>query len=461
MKERSINVLGKLVFIAIMFGVFTPVTVLAQQDADTRIGKLESQLKALQNELTKLKAERAAPPVDQKQVETMVDKILAERPSPELGPTDFRVFWKEGLRFETPNKDFSLKIGGRIYNDWGWMKEDSGVESSSIGDLADGTEFRTARMYMSGSIYENIDYKLQFDFAKTDNEFKDVYFGIRDFPFGYLKMGHFKEPFGLEELTSSRFITFMERSLANAFVPGRNTGFMLSSTALNNRATWAAGIFRQTGKWGGESSEGGYNLTGRVTALPLYEDEGANLLHVGAAYSLRNPKDTVQYATEPEANLAPDFVDSTALTANRAGVLGLECAWIDGPFSLQGEYMYADVEGKGGASSPNFDGFYIQGSYFLTGEHRKYKTSSGAFDRVKPKENFRFGGGPGAWEAAVRYSSIDLDDNGVSGGELKDVTVGLNWYLNPNTRIMWDYIRADLDNVGDANLFLMRFQVDF
>jgi len=460
MNERSINVLGKLVFITIMVGVFTPATVLAQQDADTRIGKLESQLKALQNELAKLKAERAAPPVDKKQVETMVDKILAERPSPELGPTDFRVFWKEGLRFETPNKDFSLKIGGRIYNDWGWMKEDSGVESSK-GDLADGTEFRTARMYMSGSIYENIDYKIQFDFAKTENEFKDVYFGIRDFPFGYLKMGHFREPFGLEEQTSSRFITFMERSLANAFVPGRNTGFMLSSTALNKRATWAAGIFRQTGAWGGESSEGGYNLTGRVTALPWYEDEGTQLLHVGAAYSLRNPKDTVQYATEPEAHLAPDFVDTTALTANRAGVLGLECAWVDGPFSLQGEYMLADVDRSGSSSDPTFDGFYIQGSYFLTGEKRNYKTSSGTFDRVKPKENFRFGGGPGAWEAAVRYSSIDLDDSGVSGGELKDITVGLNWYLNPNTRIMWDYIRADLDDVGDANLFLMRFQVDF
>jgi phosphate-selective porin OprO/OprP len=336
------------------------------------------------------------------------------------------------------------------------MRADSDVESNT-GELDDGTEFRTARMYMSGSIYENIDYKLQFDFAKTENEFKDVYFGIRDFPFGYLKMGHFKEPFGLEEQTSSRFITFMERSLANAFVPGRNTGFMLSSTALNKRATWAAGIFRQTGTWGGESSDGGYNLTGRVTALPLYEDEGANLLHVGAAYSLRNPKDTVQYATEPEAHLAPDFVDTTALTANRAGVLGLECAWVDGPFSLQGEYMLADVDQSGSSSDPTFDGFYIQGSYFLTGEHRKYKTSSGAFDRVKPKENFRFGGGPGAWEAAVRYSNIDLDDR----GELKDITVGLNWYLNPNTRIMWDYIRADLDDVGDANLFLMRFQVDF
>ena len=79
MNGRSIKVLGQLVFIAIMFGVFTPETVLAQQDADTRIGKLESQLKALQNELTKLKAERAAPPVDQKQIEQLVSKAFEEK----------------------------------------------------------------------------------------------------------------------------------------------------------------------------------------------------------------------------------------------------------------------------------------------------------------------------------------------------------------------------------------------
>jgi phosphate-selective porin OprO/OprP len=474
MKEPSINVLGKLVFITIVVGVFMPATALAQQNADTRIGKLESQLKALQNELAKLKAERAAPPVDKKQVETMVDKILAERPSPELGPTDFRVFWKEGLRFETPNKDFSLKIGGRIYNDWGWMKQDSDVknhtkrDSTQIGDMLDGTEFRTARLYVAGTIYGNADYKVQFDIGGKDDDekdkrpvFKDVYLGIRDLPFGYLKIGHFKEPFGLEEQTSSRFITFMERSLANAFVPGRNTGFKLSSTVYDNRATWAAGIFRETAGTGLGKSEGGYNLTGRVTALPLYEDGGARLLHVGAAYSLRDPKDTVQYKSTPEAHLAPTFVDTSTLTSDESSVLGLECAWVDGPFSLQGEYMYANVDGKDGASSPNFDGFYIQGSYFLTGEHRKYKTSSGTFDRVKPKENFDSKGGAGAWEIAARYSQIDLNDGSITGGRLKDTTVGLNWYLNPNMRIMWDYVRSDLNGVGNANLFLMRFQVDF
>ncbi len=123
--------------------------------------------------------------------------------------------------------------------------------------------------------------------------------------------------------------------------------------------------------------------------------------------------------------------------------------------------MIADVDGKNGSSSPDFDGYYIQGSYFLTGENRKYKTSSGAFDRVKPRENYSQKGGCGAWEVAARYSKIDLNDNNVTGGELEDVTLGLNWYLNPNTRIMWNYIRADLDRTGDSNLFTMRLQVDF
>ena len=392
-----------------------------------------------------LKAERAeeakkvVPVVDQKKIKEMVDKVLAEWPRPELGPSDFRVFWKEGLRFETQDGDFKLKIGGRIYHDWGWMRQDSDVKSSK-GDLLDGTEFRSAHMYMSGLIYGNIDYKVQVDFAGEEEKsetatvdgtevtvthidkrpvFKDVYLGIRDLPFGYLKMGHFKEPFGLEELTSSRFTTFMERGLSNAFVPGRNTGVTLSSTAFNNRATWATGIFRETGNTGLDKSEGGYNISGRLTVLPWYKDKGANLLHLGIAYSHRDPKDTITFKQKPEAHLAPDFVTTGSLLSDRSELLGLESAWVNGPFSLQGEYIYADVDGKDAGSGPNFDGFYVQGSYFLTGEHRNYKTSTGAFDRIRPKENFTSKGGSGAWEVAARYSQIDLNDGSLRGRKIE------------------------------------------
>jgi len=332
----------------------------------------------------------------------------------------------------------------------------------TIGDLEDGTEFRRVRLYISGLIYGNVDYKLQFDFAGGTAKLMDAYIGIKDTPVGYLKMGHFKEPFGLDELTSSKYITFLERALPMAFAPSRNTGFMLSSTAFDKRMTWAAGVFRDTDSYGKDTSEGGYNITGRVTALTWYEDKGAKLLHIGAAYSLRNPKNTVHYRQSPEAHLAPYFVDTNSLSVDQAGILGLESALVYGPFSVQGEYIYTDVDGKGGSSSPAFDGFYVQGSYFLTGEHRRYKTSTGAFSRVKPRKNFSSkDGGLGAWEIAGRYSQIDLSDSSIRGGKLKDITVGLNWYLNPNTRMMWNYVRSRLGGVGDADLALMRLQVDF
>jgi len=77
--------------------------------------------------------------------------------------------------------------------------------------------------------------------------------------------------------------------------------------------TWAAGVFRDTGGTGSGTSEGGYNLTGRVTAPPWYEEKGAKLLHVGVAYSFRNPKVALAYDSEPEAHLAPDFVETGSL----------------------------------------------------------------------------------------------------------------------------------------------------
>lgn len=105
----------------------------------------------------------------------------------------------------------------------------------------------------------------------------------------------------------------------------------------------------------------------------------------------------------------------------------------------------------------------MQLSYFLTGESRPYKKSAGCFDRVRPKKNFAWKGerGPGAWELAGRYSWLDLDDAAVDGGTLQDFTLGLNWHLNPNTRVMWNYIHANAEDQGDADIFGMRLQIDF
>ena len=119
-----------------------------------------------------------------------------------------------------------------------------------------------------------------------------------------------------------------------------------------------------------------------------------------------------------------------------------------------------------------FNTAYLMASYFLTGEHRGYNRKVGWFDHQKVFEPFfcvctpdGICKGSGAWEVAVRWSYIDLDDAPVLGGYLDDLTFGVNWWLNPNMRVMFNYINADLNNPvrgeSEADIFLTRFQVNW
>ena len=142
-------------------------------------------------------------------------------------------------------------------------------------------------------------------------------------------------------------------------------------------------------------------------------------------------------------------------------LFGSEAAVVYGPLSIQTEYMVMSVDRRG-FEDPVFSGGYIYASYFLTGEYRPYKMTDGEFDRVKPRKNFSIEGkGLGAWEVAFRYSTMDLNDKSVNGGFLRDFTWGLNWYLNPNTRVMLNYIYADEQPIGEADIIQARFQFDF
>jgi phosphate-selective porin OprO/OprP len=381
--------------------------------------------------------------------------------------------WKNGLHFESHDETFKLQLGGRILNDWGYIDGERDVEKLSYldqnEDFGSGTEIRQGRFYIKGTLYDSLMFKAQYDFAGGDVDFKDTWFGLQDIPYlGHIKIGHFKEPFSLEELTSRKYITFMERSLpgqaGRSFVPARNTGIMVYDTALDKKMTWALGGFRETDGFGNGFGENEiYNITGRISGTPLYADNGRKVLHLGLGYSHKwlDNNATIQLRARPESHLTGDFVDTSDIPAENVDLIDPEIALVYGPFSLQGEYMQAYVDTKNG-DSLDLNGYYLQGSYFLTGEHRNYKRSSGAFGRVKPKEHFNPAKGQwGAWEAALRFSNIDLDDAKCNGGELEDYTVGLNWYLYPNLRMMFNYILADLEDVGDTNIFQSRFQIDF
>jgi phosphate-selective porin OprO/OprP len=378
----------------------------------------------------------------------------------QAGAEDLNVYWKEGLRADSADGAFKFKFGGRIMVDMAWFDVDPALDDEE-DPLDEAVEFRRARLYFSGTIYDAVEFKAQYDFAGGEVTMKDVWLGIKHVGPGTVRVGHFKEPFSLEEITSSKYITLMERSLANTFTPGRNVGIGYLGDALDERITYGVGIFRETDDFGEFSGGSDYNLTARVTGVPLYEDKGEKLVHVGAAYSHKKlPGDEVRYRARPEAHLSTRFLDTHDFEATEANLVGLEAAVVFGPVSVQGEYIMSAVQSDE-AGDPDFAGYYVEASYFLTGEHRNYKLLEGAFDRVKPHRNLMADGGFGAVQLTARYSSVDLTDGAIEGGEMDDITLGVNWYLNPNTRIMLNYINADVDGVGEADIVQMRFQIDF
>ena len=172
---------------------------------------------------------------------TLTGQARAEEEQPD---TTFKVYWKDGLRLDTSDNNVRLKIGGRIYNDWTWWDKSDEVQSVT-GSTRNGSEFRTARLYMAGELYERVIFKAQYDFANDDGaNFKDVYVGFTDVPRKGTKVliGHLKEPFSLEELTSSKYITFMERSVSTPS-EGRHYGVMAFDRSEDENLTWAIGIF--------------------------------------------------------------------------------------------------------------------------------------------------------------------------------------------------------------------------
>lgn len=453
-----------------------------EQQLEDLIRELRDEVQQLRQRVEQLEGGGQADPATEQRIESLeqtVEEIKKEQPSPEevakmrkwaSDSLTMRPYWKDGLRFESNDGSVSLKIGGRIQADAAFFAENGDLERRLGGDFEDGVEFRRARIYIEGDIRGGIDFKAQYDFAEGDPEFKDVYIGFNDLKYvGNLRIGQFKEPFSLEELTSSNYITFLERSLANVFSPSRNVGFMFYDSFLSDRMTGAIGVFRPTDDFGSGTGDHNYHITARLTGLPWYEDKGKKLVHLGLAYSYQEYEDPVRYRQRPEAHLAPRLADTGDFDADHGDLIGAEAALVYGPFSLQTELMHAALNGEGALTGdPDFWGGYVQASYFLTGEHRPYKVSDGSFDRVKPLRNFREDGGWGAWEIAARYSHLDLSDGSIRGGRIREGTLGLNWYLNPSVRIMWDYGYADSSRSGtlsshggDVSIFQTRVQIAF
>jgi phosphate-selective porin OprO/OprP len=287
---------------------------------------------------------------------------------------------------------------------------------------------------------------------------------------GNVRFGNQIKPIGMENNTAFTFLPFMERSdNMDAFYGPFDNGYALGLSARNwaesERLTWQFGIYRpSTNVFGVALNKASYG--GRVTALPLYEDGGQLLVHVGLGpWAGEVVQDELRDRARPLLRNAPGFavpvlVDTSEVPGSRQYTLAPEWAFVLGSLTVQAEWAGQFLTD---AVAPNnqpqgtvfYHGGYVQALYFLTGEHDEYLRREGVFGRQVPHEDYHLKKGDpyrafGAWQVGVRFGYLDLNDKAIQGGTVYDWTVGLNWYLNPNMKVQFNYIVEHRDQPGVA-----------
>lgn len=410
--------------------------------SDAQFGRLQAELKQNQSTANKEKQE--------------VQKQLAEVTK----PSDVEVQVKGGVTVKTRDGKFSTKLGGRVQAD--------AATYSGDPTIGDGTEIRRARMYLNGVMYTDWAYKLEYDFASTGANGKgiaDAFLAYNGFDDLEIKVGHFKDPFSLEQQTSSNNVSFTERSLASAFAAGRHIGAMLS--AKQQHWSLAGGVFGDTltaTNGTAHNQDEGWGLGARATFSPINEKNKVVHFGLGLNYRDTGGLGTTSFKQQPQTHIGGINIADTGNITNVKEFykVGAEVATVMGPFSAQAEYITTSLSRKT-ASDLDFDGWYVQTGYFFTGESRNYK--KGAFGSITPKASVGEGG-IGAWELALRYSTLDLIDKDIDGGDVDSYTVGLNWFATATLRFSANYV--DVLNVKggtydnqEPRLFQVRSQWAF
>jgi phosphate-selective porin OprO/OprP len=391
---------------------------------------------------------------------------------------------------ESAAKKFVVRPFGRIHMDAAAFNQDA-ANRATVGDAHNGVDIRRARLGVEGEGFDIFFYRFDVDFVTFDQSTQarptifDAYLDTQALPYvGNVRAGHFREPFSLDRLDSTNDLPFLERStVVNALTPFRNVGLMGFNWNEAETATIAYGIFDENTNEYGEDNRDQTGIAGtcRATWLPWYDEAsgGRYLLHVGGSYSYRHlgGNHLRRFAITPEVQLkegllfrTPNFVDTGLLSIDNYNVAGTEFDLMLGSLSIQGEYIVAAGERTSGQNF-FFQGGYVEAMYWLTGENRNYNRKLGINGAVTPYSNFfrvRTDNGVetswGAWEATARVSTLDLNDGSVHGGQVTDLTLGMNFYYAVRSRVMFNYIHSYLDrnNVSsNADIVAMRFQFAF
>jgi len=363
---------------------------------------------------------------------------------------------KNGLGIQSADGAHSIALTGRVHFD---------AREYSQGAYQDRMEVRRARLGVKGQIAKDFKYEIIGDFgvsasssSGTDSGMSNALTGTDVAYFEYVgykpvqvRVGRFKMPFSLEQLTSSNNIDTIERSLMGQvegeFVPAKETGAMIYGSPMSG-FTWAAATSRGRGNQDATTRQTDY--IGRVTAnVAELSGNKDYIAHLGLAASTGDAKTgTTVVSGRTEAREDSAFFTASAVSglATRTRQ-GAELALAFKEFKLQGEMFNVKYDAT---TDKEIKGYYAQGVWNVTGENHNYSNSSGTFGGIKPNSPFTANGGTGALQLVVRYSELDGSGAGtITSGKTSGanaMTYGLNWVLNENARVMLNLIQTKYDS---------------
>jgi phosphate-selective porin OprO and OprP len=353
------------------------------------------------------------------------------------------------LVFESKDTTFQWWFDSRIQLDGASYFENK-------NEMSNGTIMRRVTFAMKTILWKDWQAEIDFDISEAVLDMRDAFIQYNSPDINLsVKAGNFKEPFGMEELNSSRLLTLMERSaISNALALGRRVGIAASYYTDYGQAT--VGVFgHETGtKIDKGTRDEGYSTNARLTFAPI-NHHGSNI-HLGTAASFKTPDavpDLAANTIEIKARTETDVFDPKLLhTGDISDVnyftrISGELLVVQGPLYLQAEYLGAKVVRWYGKAPVRLGGAYATLAWLITGESRQYFVDEGEIGPIdRPNNSW------GALELAARYSICDLNDTdaGVHGGKSNILMLGVNYYPNPSIKLMLNYGKVALDQFATS-----------
>ncbi len=455
----------------------------AQAEAEAKAAMLEAQLESMQAQLDDLKSR--------------------------MKKKDDSVAWKGAPQFLDKDKGWEFKVRGRIMWDTAYLTAPSALTESIVNNgnqYGLRTSLRRARIGVEGKLPGDFGYKAEFDFANAGVGFGDVVLThqAKDSPIKII-LGNHETWESLEQVSSSRFISFIERAQMNeAFVNSRKLG--ISMQYRKDDLLISSGVFgEQIPGVEGVPTDGSNDGWMVATRLNYNPKIGNSQIHLGANVQYRNFREAnlnFNYQARPFSSRPTNirFVGTGGLAIKSDTIIGAEAAIINGPFHAvtEGQVTRAsafktgdindintNIAGSRLTGNPDFVSFYAEAGYFFTGETRGYKASEATWDRVKVNNPFDKGGW-GAWQVVARFDYLNLsDDVGaaaprvagnvaagnnyvpttaltgntgcvsdvaearcyVNGGKQYGYLFGINWYPTDYVRFMLNFTYIDVKGV--------------